>query len=108
MNYKRIIAAHHGSGTVFELEDGMYALVDHEVSRDSAKFSVYANSFLRHGYFYPVEELPEGNCDADIHVMLSMPETTDYYGFGKRRLDQMLEHRERLRQEMSFSPDQIM
>ena len=32
MNFKRIVGAWLGHGTVFELEDGMYALVDHEVS----------------------------------------------------------------------------
>ena len=32
MNYKRIVGAWRNHGTVFELEDGMFALVDHELS----------------------------------------------------------------------------
>ena len=37
MNFKRIVGAWLGHGTVFELEDGMFALVDHEVSTSEAR-----------------------------------------------------------------------
>ena len=108
MNYKRIIAAHHGSGTIFELEDGVYALVDHEVSEEFAKYSVYANAFLRHGYFFELHELPEGNCDADIRVLTALPKPDNAYGFGEERLRQMLEHREKVRAELELPPEAIM
>lgn len=108
MNYKRIIAAHHGSGTIFELEDGIYALVDHEVSTQIARYSVYANAFLRHGYFFPPGELPEGNCDADIRVLLSLSKPENGYGFGEERLKRMLEHREQVRRDLNIPPEEIM
>lgn len=107
MNYKRIIAARIGSGTVFELEDGIFALVDHEVSRDCARYSVYADAFLRHGYFDPVEQLPEGNCDEDVKVLLALKKPDNAYGFGEERLKKMLAHREQIYRELNIPTDQV-
>ena len=55
MNFKRIVGAWLGHGTVFELEDGMFALVDHEVSTSEARFSAIAGSLLR-GYADPTDK----------------------------------------------------
>ena len=71
MNFKRIVGAWLGHGTVFELEDGMFALVDHEVSTSEARFSAIAGSLLR-GYAENPENLPVGNCDADIAVLKAL------------------------------------
>ena len=49
MNYKRIVGTWREHGTVFELEDGMFALVDHEMSTSDARYSAIAGTLL-HGY----------------------------------------------------------
>ena len=86
MNFKRIVGAWLGHGTVFELEDGMYALVDHEVSTSEARFSALAGSLLR-GYAENPENLPVGNCDADIAVLKALEKPDPYYGMGKERFE---------------------
>lgn len=51
MNFKRIVGAWLGHGTVFELEDGMFALVDHEVSTSEARYEAMAallNAYRNH------------------------------------------------------------
>ena len=97
MNFKRIVAARTGNGTVFELEDGMFAFVNHEVSTTEAKYHTMADYFLHHGYFEAPDNLPEGNCDKDIEVLRSLEKPDEYYGFGKERYEFMLKQREMIR-----------
>ena len=93
MNFKRIVGAWLGHGTVFELEYGMFALVDHEVSTSEARFSAIAGSLLR-GYAENPENLPVGNCDADIAVLKALAKPGDtilFKGSRGMRMEQVLE-----------------
>ena len=105
MNFKRIVGAWLGHGTVFELEDGMFALVDHEVSTSEARFSAIAGSLLR-GYAENPENLPVGNCDADIAVLKSLEKPDPYYGMGKERFEAQLARRDALRRNLGIPDDQ--
>ena len=107
MNFKRIVGAWLGHGTVFELEDGMYALVDHEVSTSEARFSAIAGSLLR-GYAENPENLPVGNCDADIAVLKALEKPDPYYGMGKERFEAQLARRDALRRNLGIPDDQVM
>ena len=107
MNYKRIVGAWIGHGTVFELEDGMYALVDHDVSTSEAHYAAIAGSLLR-GYAEKVENLPIGNCDADIAVLKNLKKPDPYYGMGKERFEAQLARRDALRKNLGISDDQVL
>lgn len=90
MNYKRIVAARLRTGTVFELEDGMFAYVNHECSTTEAKYHTVADFFLHHSYFEAPESLPVGNCDIDIAVLKSIEKPDEYYGLGKEQYDRLI------------------
>lgn len=107
MNFKRIVGAWLGHGTVFELEDGMFALVDHEVSTREARYSATAAGLLR-GYAETVESLPSGNCDADIAVLKALKKPDPYYGMGKDRFEAQLARRDALRKNLGIPDDQIL
>ena len=107
MNFKRIVGAWLDHGTVFELEDGMFALVDHEVSTREARYAVTASSLLR-GYAEPPENLPAGNCDADIAVLKALEKPDPYYGMGKERFEAQLARRDALRKNLGIPDDQIL
>lgn len=107
MNFKRIVGAWFGHGTVFELEDGMFALVDHEVSTQEARYSATASSFLR-GYAELPENLPAGNCDKDIAVLLSLEKPDAYYGMGREQYEAQLARRDTLRKNLGIPDDQIL
>lgn len=101
MNYKRIVAAHINSGTVFELEDGMFCLVDHELFTDRAKYAFLAENLIRDGYWQSPKDLPDGNCDEDIAVLKSLTPPDEYYGFGKERYDRLFENKKKIEAEMA-------
>lgn len=101
MNYKRIVASHIGGGTVFELEDGMFCLVDHELYRDKAKYAFLAESLIRDGYWNNPDELPAGTCDDDIAVLKNLNPPDEYYGFGKDKYERLLENKKRIMASMA-------
>ena len=107
MNFKRIVAAWLNHGTVFELEDGMFALVDHEVSTREARYSTIASNFLR-GYAESPENLPVGNCDKDIAVLHSLEKPDAYYGMGRERYEAQIAKRDTLRRNLGIPDDQIL
>lgn len=107
MNYKRIIATRNGNPTIFELEDGMFALVNH-ACKGCVQYSPFADTFLKFGYFDPPEALPAGTCDADIAYLLSLPEPDKNYGYPEEQLKLMLKRRDQLRQEWNVPPDKVI
>ena len=86
---------------------GMYALVDHEVSTSEARFSALAGSLLR-GYAENPENLPVGNCDADIAVLGALEKPDPYYGMGKERFEAQLARRDALRRNLGIPDDQVL
>lgn len=96
MNYKRIVAARLNSGTVFELEDGMFCLIDHNLYTTKAKYSFYTENLIWDELWQNPESLPSGNCDADIAVLKSLTPPDEYYGFGKNKYEKMLENKKRI------------
>ena len=107
MNYKRIVGAWRNHGTVFELEDGMFALVDHELSTSDARYSSIAGTLL-HGYVEKPENLPAGNCDADVAVLKTLEKPDPYYGMRKERYEAQVAHRDTLRKNLGIPDDQIL
>ena len=85
----------------------MFALVDHEVSTSEARYAAIAGS-LMHGYAEKPENLPVGNCDADIAVLKALDKPDPYYGMGKERFEAQLARRDALRKNLDIPDDQVL
>ena len=92
-----------------ELVGGTVAVssVGTQKSTSEARFSAIAGSLLR-GYAENPENLPVGNCDADIAVLKALEKPDPYYGMGKERFEAQLARRDALRRNLGIPDDQVL
>ncbi|MEG0270890.1 MAG: hypothetical protein RR547_09650 [Raoultibacter sp.] len=80
MTYTRVVAGIPDLSVIFELEDGVYALVGTEKDIPP-QYSLFAESFLKFGTFGPPDELPEDTINQALSVLseISAPDVEFTY-----------------------------
>ena len=79
MNIKRAVSGINGWNTIFELEDGLFAM-SNVIAEEPVQFSMSLTTFLRHGYF-------ENAAQLDSETIAQARATLEHYLSDARLLD---------------------
>lgn len=101
MNIKRAVSGINGWNTIFELENGLFAM-SNVSAEEPVQFSMNLTTFLRHGYFKNAAQL-------DSETIAQARATLEYYLSNARLLDNcmLLGDRKAIRKLLGFCEEEF-